>query len=77
MKAVLLAAALALALQHTEPPKGWQCSNHPKTPAEKLCQCHRTCTLNKETGEIEEHEDPQCKSFCFRDHCDCLSECDS
>jgi len=77
VSALLLAAVLALALQHTEPPKGWLCHNTPKAPADHQCKCQRTCALNPDTGEIEEKEDPQCKSYCFRDHCACLSECDS
>jgi hypothetical protein len=78
LKPIVLAFVLVTtALQHVEPPKGWECSNHPKTPAEKLCKCHRTCALNTETGEIEEKEDPACKVYCFKDSCACLSECDS
>lgn len=77
-KTLLIVALLAFAAQdHTEPPKGWFCHNTPKAPADHQCTCQRTCALNKETGEIEEHEDPKCKSWCFRDHCACLSECDS
>ena len=80
MKGALLALVLlvtAVVPQHVKPPDGYTCSNHPRTPADRLCKCHRTCALNKDTGEIEEKEDPACKVYCFRDSCECLSECDS
>ena len=51
--------------------------NNPKTPDDKKCVCHRTCEWNPNTRQVEEKEDPKCRSWCFRDHCTCLSECDS
>lgn len=65
------------AVQHVEPPKGWTCDNRAKTDKDHLCACHRTCEWNPETRQVEEREDSGCKSYCFRDHCACLSECDS
>lgn len=71
-------AVFALAVQeHVEPPKGWTCVNGSKAPADHACACHRTCAWNPETKQVEEHEDAKCRSYCFRDHCACLSECDS
>lgn len=75
--AVLLLGVVGLAAQHTEPPAGWTCANHAKTPADHKCDCHRTCEWNPNTRQVEEKEDPKCKSWCYRDHCTCLSECDS
>jgi hypothetical protein len=76
MKLLLVLALVALQ-QHTEPPAGWLCDNRAKTPVDHQCKCARTCAWNPETRQVEEKEDPQCKSWCFRSHCACLSECDS
>ena len=78
MRLLLGLALVALLLQeHTEPPKGWLCNNRLQTPIDHACACHRTCLWDPGTKEVREIEDPQCKSWCFRDHCACLSECDS
>lgn len=72
-----VAAAALQATPHVEPPKGWQCGNRKTTDKDHQCACHRTCEWNPETRQVEEREDPGCLSYCFRDHCTCLSECDS
>ena len=77
MKTLLTVALLVMALQHTEPPKGWLCNNKPKTPTDHQCACHRTCEYDPETMKVVEKEDPGCKVWCYRDHCACLNECDS
>lgn len=79
MKGLLLAVALLslMVQEHPEPPKGWLCQNGSRAPKDHACECHRTCALNPDTGFIEEHEDAKCKVYCHRDHCACISECDS
>jgi hypothetical protein len=79
MKTLFLALTLsALVVQeHQEPPKGWLCMNGSKAPVDHACECHRTCEWDPETKQVREREDPKCKSWCWRDHCACVSECDS
>lgn len=79
MKLLLLALALvAISVQeHQEPPTGWLCANRANTPVDHQCKCVRTCAWNPDTKQVEEKEDPKCRSWCYRDHCTCLSECDS
>lgn len=79
-KLIVVALALgSLVVQEhpVEPPAGWHCDNRAQTPADHQCKCERTCAWNPETKQVEEREDPKCKSWCWRDHCRCLSECDS
>jgi hypothetical protein len=78
MKPFLLAFALLVtAVQHPEPPKGWICANHPKTPNDHKCTCVIECTL--ENGQIIQKVSQTCRSWCWeKDHCACSHEgCDS
>lgn len=60
---------------HKEPPKGLTCINYGKGATKgRICKCHATCVEN-EDGEIERVEDPQCRAWCFKDRCECLSDC--
>jgi hypothetical protein len=65
---------------HHEPPPGWTCSQGPNVPADHACTCHRECKDEQNTDEngqatdgqhTEIKEDAKCRSFCYKDHCQC------
>lgn len=65
---------------HREPPPGWTCSQDKNTPADHACSCHRECKDVDNTDELGEptqgqhtelKEDVKCRSFCYKDHCQC------
>jgi hypothetical protein len=71
---------------HKEPPPGWTCSQSKDTPKDHQCSCHRECKDREGLDEFGEGngrketylaEDVKCRSFCFKDHCNCpVHNCD-
>ena len=72
MKAALLAALLGvliLQVEHKEPPPGWFCAQHATVDPSHRCACKRECPNPDDPTFVR--EDPECKAFCYQQHCHC------
>lgn len=88
MKTLLVSAIILAAMlgqdpdhpfpNHEQPPEGWTCSRDAADKAH-LCFCTGMTAdpMCKTTPAEPIPEDPQCKSWCWRSHCECKVMCDS
>ncbi len=58
---------------HGEPAPGSNCVHNAASP-DHNCPCHRTCTEEDGKAPVVT-EDPKCRSFCYKDHCACPTNC--
>jgi len=58
--------------EHARPPDGWFCEHQNyelSVPPAHVCGCER---VKDENGVI--HEDKECSTWCYMDHCHCGTE---